>query len=129
MDLLKEGRKLVTVRKINKLTPIEGADMIEKATVDGWDVVVKKGEFTEGDFCVFLEIDSFVPVQTPQFSFLSCSSVKIDENNIERFRLRTKKLRGVISQGLCLSVDIFSNEFDNILNECNTTLSELEDTR
>ena len=29
-------RKLATIRKIDKLEPIEGADKIELARVDGW---------------------------------------------------------------------------------------------
>ena len=37
-------RKLATVRRISRIQPIEGADNIELATVDGWNVVVKKGE-------------------------------------------------------------------------------------
>ena len=36
-------RRLVTLRTVSALTPIEGADRIELATVDGWQCVVKKG--------------------------------------------------------------------------------------
>lgn len=113
-ELITEGRKLVTIRKINAIEAIEGADLIVKATVDGWDVVVKKGEFEVGDYCVFFEIDSFVPVQTQQFAFLAGSACKIDEQNVERFRLRTKKLRGVTSQGLALPVSMFDAELEAI---------------
>ena len=41
-------RKLVTIRKISAIDPIEGADSIDVATLDGWKVVVKKGEFKIG---------------------------------------------------------------------------------
>lgn len=114
MELITEGRKLVTVRKINAIAPIDGADLIVKASVDGWDVVVKKDEFNVGDLCVFFEIDSFVPVQTPQFAFLAGSGCKTDENGVERFRLRTKKLRGVVSQGLALPVNLFESVWEDI---------------
>lgn len=124
-ELIKEGRKLVTIRKINAIDPIEGADMIVKATVDGWDVVVKKGEFNAGDFCVFLEIDSFVPVETPQFAFLTGSADKIDETGVRRFRLRTRKLRGVVSQGLALPTSHFQNELGLIAE----SLEVLEESR
>ena len=113
-ELVKDGRKLVTIRKINAIDTIEGADMIVKATVDGWDVVVKKGEFQVGDYCVFFEIDSFLPVQTQQFAFLAGSACKIDEQNVERFRLRTRKLRGVVSQGLALPVTMFESVLEDI---------------
>lgn len=37
--------KLATIEQISNLTPIEGADRIELATVLGWQVVVKKKYF------------------------------------------------------------------------------------
>lgn len=140
MNLVTEGRRLVTIRKINNIEAIEGADLIVKATVDGWDVVVKKGEFQIGDYCVFFEIDSFVPVQTKQFAFLAGSSCKVDEKNVERFRLRTKKLRGVVSQGLALPVSSFWNELLTVIWQDNDDpisvetamielLEELEESR
>lgn len=114
MQLVTDGRRLVTIRKIDDLTPIEGADFIELATIDGWQVITKKNEFNVGDYCVFFEIDSFVPVQTHQFTFLSGSACKIDEHNVERFRLRTKKMKGCVSQGLALPVSMFSDELYKI---------------
>lgn len=139
-ELIKEGRRLVTIRKINDLAPIDGADFIELATIDGWQVITKKNEFQIGDYCVFLEIDSFVPVQLPQFSFLAGSSCKIDETGTERFRLRTKKLKGVVSQGLALPIKLFWNELQSIIykrnddpisieSEMEELLEELEDSR
>lgn len=35
-------RKLATVRTVQNLIPIEGADLIELAVIDGWQVVVKR---------------------------------------------------------------------------------------
>lgn len=34
-------RKLASIRKIADIRPIEGADAIQVATIDGWKVVVK----------------------------------------------------------------------------------------
>lgn len=42
-------RKLVTIRKVKNIIPIENADKIELAIVDGWQVVTKKGEFEDSD--------------------------------------------------------------------------------
>lgn len=38
-------RKLASIRKIDEIRPIEGADAIECAVVGGWTVVVKKDHF------------------------------------------------------------------------------------
>ena len=95
-------RRLATVRKISRIDPIENADRIQVATVDGWKCVVKSGEFADGDTVIYCEIDSFLPVR-PEFEFLRKSSFK-RMGEREGFRLRTVKLRGQISQGLLLPV-------------------------
>ena len=97
-------RKLVTIQKIKAIVPIHGADFLEKATVLGWDVVVKKGQFKVGDPCVYFEIDSFLPIQ-PQYEFLRKGCYKNTENLGEGFRLRTIKLRKQISQGLIMPIE------------------------
>lgn len=95
-------RKLATIRRINELLPIEGADAIELVKIDGWQCVAKKGEFYEGDLCVYFEIDSFLPV-VPEFEFLRKSSFR-RMGEQEGFRIRTIKLRGQLSQGLALPI-------------------------
>jgi len=62
-------RKLASIQLIRSLEAIDGADAIEKATVLGWQLVVKKGEFQVGDLCVYCEIDSLMP-ERPEFGFL-----------------------------------------------------------
>lgn len=94
-------RKLVTVRKIAAVDPITGADAIEVATVDGWKVVVKKGEFNVGDPCVYFEIDSFLPTGNPAWQFLVDKQGREFEG-VYGHRLRTIKLRGQISQGFVM---------------------------
>lgn len=96
-------RKLATIRKIDALTPIEGADAIECAHVGGWKVVVKKGEYNAGDSAVYIEIDSWVP--TTLAPFLSKGAHPRVYNEVEGERLRTVKLRGQVSQGLLLNLD------------------------
>lgn len=93
-------RKLASIRIISEIKPIDGADNIELAIVDGWQCIIKKGEFSPGSFCVYFEIDSFLPIR-PEFEFLRKSSYK-KMGDQEGFRLRTIKLRGQISQGLAL---------------------------
>lgn len=75
------------------ITPIEGADNIEKITIDGWNCVAKKGEFKEGQLCVHFEIDSFLPIQ-PEFEFLRKTSFR-KMGDQEGFRLKTIRLWGV----------------------------------
>lgn len=97
-------RKLATIRKIDALTPIEGADAIECATVGGWKVVVKKGEYTVGDLAVYCEIDSWIPTELAPF--LSKGKEPREFEGVKGERLRTVKLRGQLSQGLLLPLGI-----------------------
>jgi RNA ligase (TIGR02306 family) len=97
-------RKLASIRVISDIQPIEGADMIELAIVDGWKVVVAKdANHKVGDSVVYCEIDSFLPIK-PEFEFLRKSSYKKLSDGTEGFRLKTIKLRGQVSQGLILPI-------------------------
>jgi RNA ligase (TIGR02306 family) len=94
-------RKLASIRRIADILPIEGADAIEVAVVDGWKVVIKKGEFAIGDSAIYLEIDSWVPHEIAPF--LSKGHEPREYNDVKGERLRTVKLRGQVSQGLLLN--------------------------
>lgn len=101
-------RKLASIQKIREILPIEGADAIELAVVNSWKVVTKKGEFKPGDLCVYFEIDSFLPMEK-DFEFLRKSSYK-KMGDLEGFRLKTIRLRGQVSQGLCLPLSILEKD-------------------
>lgn len=87
------SRKLASLRKVHTIEPIEGADKIELAHIDGWQCVVKKGEFQVGDHGIYFEIDSRLP-EKEWSEFL----------RPRKFKVKTMKMRGVLSQGLFLPV-------------------------
>lgn len=96
-------RKLASLQIVKHVRPIAGADNIEAVGVLGWECVAKKGEFREGDSCVYFEIDSLLPEET-RYEFLRKSSFKPD---LGKFKLRTARLRKQLSQGLALPVGLF----------------------
>ena len=99
-------RKLATIRTIDAISPIPNADAIEVATVGGWNVVVKKGEFAVRDEVIYLGIDSWVPHELAPF--LSKGKEPREYMGVKGERLKTVKLRGQISQGLILPVKGFT---------------------
>lgn len=105
-------RKMASIRKIDAIGPIEGADAIEVATVGGWKVVVKKNEFNVNDLAVYFEIDSWVPTELAPF--LSKGKEPREFHGVKGERLRTVKLRGQLSQGLLLPLE---PTCDNIVSE------------
>ena len=99
-------RKLASIQVVKSIEPIDGADRIELAHVLGWQCVVNKGQFHEGDLAVYFEIDSFLPLRE-QFEFLRKSCYTNSDLLGEGFKLKTQKFKGQLSQGLLLPVSLF----------------------
>lgn len=93
-------RKLAHIEEISWLRPIEGADKIELAGVLGWQCIVKKGEFRVGDLAIYVEIDSIMPSDNPDFAFLEP----------KHYKIKTMKMRGVISQGIIFPLSFLHND-------------------
>jgi hypothetical protein len=92
--------RLATIQVINNIVPIPNADKIEAASILGWTVVIRKDEFKIGDKCVYFGLDSILP-KTSWTEFL------VDKNRPDKpIRLKTRKLRGVVSQGLALPLSM-----------------------
>ncbi len=105
-------RQLASIQKIIAIEPIKGADAIEKVQVLGWELVVKKGEYRLGDLCIYCEIDSLLP-EKPEFEFLSA----------RKFRIRTIRLKGQISQGICFPLSFLPKDFEILEGrDCTETL-------
>lgn len=98
-------RKLASIQQITALTSIEGADRIVAASILGWQVIVLKEEFRVNDLGVFFEIDSFLPASDHRYDFLT-KDLKTWEGK-QGYRLRTRKLKKTISQGLLLPLKDF----------------------
>lgn len=106
-------RKLASIQKIKELSPIEGADSIERASVLGWHLVVKKGEFKVGDLVVYCEVDSLLP-DKPEFEFLRS----------KKFIIKTIRLRGQVSMGICFPLSILPPDFEVVEDaECTEVLN------
>ena len=95
-------RKLASVQKIENIRPHPNADKLELADVLGWQVVVGKGLYSNGDTVVYCEIDSVLPDE-PEFEFM----------RPRNFRVKTIRLRGELGQGLCIPL----NEYFNVASK------------
>ena len=102
-------RKMATVRTIDSIDPIEGADKIEAARLGGWQVVVGKDEFSAGEEVVYFEIDSALPLDDQRFAHLSARGSRIVDDKPVHV-LKTIRLRGVYSQGLIMKLSDFEYE-------------------
>lgn len=92
---LSRERKMASIQRVVGVNPIQNADAIEASKILGWTVVTKKGEFKVGDLCVYVEIDALLP-ERPEFEFMRS----------KKFRIKTVRLRGQVSQGIAFPLSI-----------------------
>ena len=111
--IINDKRALAYTAKCGKIEKIEGADNIELMSVLGWKVIVKIGEFHEGDLCVYFEIDSKLP-EKEWSAFMASKHYKVKTMKLGKFK--------VISQGLALPISIFDV---NIPSEEGVDVTEL----
>ena len=87
----------VTVRRLSKVLPHTNADKLELAEVEGlaYQFVIPKGQFKVGDDVVYFPIDSVMPD-----SLSTRLGIKNYLAGKEKNRVKTAKLRGMVSQGV-----------------------------
>ncbi|KAF4976299.1 hypothetical protein FZEAL_7015 [Fusarium zealandicum] len=81
-----------------------GAQRIEAASVDGWTVVVR---FDEGDQGLCFEIDSLLPGSGPRWADMAPSREPGADGPAPDMRIKTRRIRGVFSQGLLIPLSEF----------------------
>ena len=118
-------RKFVTIRKIGHIEPIEGAERVELAFVDGWRCVIPKNQYVVGEEILFIEADAALKnVNDERVDFLKKTSYKCwKKDNVvlaECLRIKTIKLAGQFSQGVVFKLGVFSDEINKAAN--NTAL-------
>lgn len=97
-------RNLVSIKFADSVNPHPNADRLELVTVGGWTCVAPIGMFKAGDELLYFEIDSVLPVH-PLFEHLR-KSCYVKKDWIEGFRLKTIRLRGILSQGLVQPISL-----------------------
>lgn len=92
----------VNVVRVGPILPHPNADKLEITMVGGYQVVIGKGSFKEGDLAVYIQPDSVVP-QTEPFKFIWQDHVGLDGKvPAKRRRITVKRLRKEYSEGLLM---------------------------
>ena len=94
-------RKFASIQRVktvdNILHPADGSETtLARISFENiaWQCVAKRGEFAPGDFAIYIEISTVVP-EHPVFEFLRS----------KKFKVKTVRLCGVLSQGLALPLE------------------------
>ena len=104
-------RKLASIQRVKNVVPIyhpkdgtlTSLDLILFEDI-AWQCVAKRDEFAPGDLAVYIEISSVVP-ELPVFEFLRS----------KKFKVKTVRLCGQLSQGLVLPVNILGAIAEDVL--------------
>lgn len=83
-----------------KLEPHPNADKLSVVRVNEYTYCANTQEWQNIPLGVWIEPDYVVPADRPEFAWLSSSHTLIENNGIKGYRIKVKRLRGVISMGL-----------------------------
>jgi len=97
--------------KITKVRVLEhpNADKLELVEIGGaggFISVIGKGQFTTGDLALYIEPDSVIPKHMQDY-LKETSKIEIKGG-----RIRAVKIRGVVSEGLCFTPELFLKDKD-----------------
>ena len=95
----------VEIIKVGVLSPHPSADTLDITKVFDYPVIVKRGNFAEGDLAAYVPIDAVVPA-SKAWEWLHAGA----EDQKHR-RVKAKRLRGIYSEGLLIpvSTEYFGN--------------------
>jgi len=101
-------RKLASIQIINQINPHTNAEKLLLAMILGWQVVINKEENLKvGDKVIYFEIDSILPEGEEWSKFMEKC----------KYRVKTIKLRGELSQGLIIPLEKVFPKIDREFNE------------
>ena len=101
-------RKLASIQRITNLEKIDGKDFIELASIQGWKVIVQKGEFNIRDLVIYIEYDTIIP-DKPPFSSMDFLRKRCYKPGYNGFRIRNMKMGNVFSQGIVFNTSILKS--------------------
>ena len=98
------SRKLASIQRIAEIKSIEGADKICSYQINGWVVIDQISKYKVGDLVIYCEVDSWIPHSIAPF--LSKGKEPREFNGVKGEKLRSIRLKGVVSQGLLLPLSL-----------------------
>ena len=93
------SQHLIEIIEIGKIIPHPDpeVDRLEITHMWGWQCCIGKDQFKEGDKAVYIPPDYVIKTVHPSFSFLAKDGKKTE-------RIKVRRFKGVLSQGLLISV-------------------------
>ena len=107
----KVKRKLASIQIIKDVKKLQNSDKLSIAYVLGWQVVIGLNQFKKGEKVIYIEVDSLLPSDKEW----------TQPYKDKKFKIKTCKIRGELSQGLIVSLkclkehkDINDNQYSDV---------------
>jgi len=95
------------VAKISDIKPIEGADKIVLAVINGWNCIVQKDQYNIGDLVICATTDAVIPQ-------LLAEHLNVINYLRKGNRVKTIKLKGVYSECLLIPISIIESIYPGL---------------
>lgn len=108
MDIAAAGppyRKLVSVRGVSRIKNLDSSQTHEVAMVDGWPVVVEKGQFAANQQVLYFAIDCVLPLWDKRYEPYRFSHFLVELHGERGWTVQTVKYEGHISQGMVFAIE------------------------
>lgn len=107
----------VEVVHLDTIASHPNADRLQIIRLEGYQAIIKKGSFKEGDLAAYIQPDSLVLVDRPEFAFLK-DPKKPDQTQV---RIKARRLRGEWSMGLLIPAPVDAKVGDDIAEALGVT--------
>ncbi len=105
----------VTVTRIEDVRPHPNADALELATVGGWQVIIKKDTYRDGDAIVYFEQGVILPREIAEsLGVVNYLANRTDMNGEKVLVIHRVRLRGEPSFGLVIAAEPGMNVGDDV---------------
>lgn len=110
-------RKLVSVRHVSLIKPLPWSQTHEVVMIDGWPVVVPKGQFAVNQKVLYFAIDCVLPLEDKRYEPYRFSHFLVELHGQKGWTVQTVNRDMHISQGMVFAVGDFSWEIHLVREE------------
>lgn len=97
--------KLVSLRRVARVKKLDSSQTHEVVMIDGWPVVVQKGQFAANQKVFYFAIDCVLPLEDKRYEPYRFSQFLVELNGQKGWTVQTVKHEDHISQGMVFAMD------------------------
>lgn len=98
-------RKLVSLRHVARVEKLDSSQTHEVVMIDGWPVVVEKGQFVVNQKVFYFAINCVLPLEDKRYEPYRFSRFLVELQGQKGWTVQTVKHQGHISQGMVFAID------------------------